>query len=269
LSLTFSEIPITIGNMELSSQKQTILVFSDSHQEIDKLNYILKNENYDKVVCLGDWFDSFTHDSAHDVESACNFLKKWIFKDNFYTCFGNHDLHYLFGNRYTICSGYTREKDKLITKCLGNFMPAIREKFLWYLWIDDFFCSHAGINSYHLSPMVGLDKKALNEWFIQQIKTGEASLMNDGFHWLYLAGAARGGRMNIGGLTWQDFDAEFEPIQGLKQLCGHTPHRGVLNHHTDGNLDLTVCENLDIDCHLNEYLLIKDGKVTVKKYNQL
>jgi hypothetical protein len=255
--------------MQINSDKKTILVFSDPHQEIDRVEYILKNENYDIAVCLGDWFDSFTHNSEYDLEKTCNFLKKWVFKNNFYTCIGNHDVHYLYDNRYAICSGYTPSKDTFIIDCLNNLLPSIRAKFKWYIWIDDFLCSHAGINTYHINPMVKIDKENITNWLNEQIRFGERTLEAGGCHWLFNAGAARGGRQNIGGITWQDFDCEFEPIDGIKQIVGHTPHPTILNHKLDGNLDFTTCDNLDIDCHLAQYLLIQNGKLTIKNYIDL
>lgn len=256
-------------NMEISSNKQTILLFSDVHQEIDKLEAILKKENYDIAVCLGDWFDSFYYNTEEDWEKTCAFLKKWLFKPNFYSCIGNHDIQYFFGNKTTICSGYYPKKDRLITERFGSFFPAIREKFLWYLWIDDFLCSHAGVNNYHFPPNLQVNKAGITKWLNEQIKFAEPALYNGGYHWLYGAGAARGGRQNIGGITWQDFDSEFQPISGLKQIVGHSSHRTVLNHIEDGNVDLTKANDLDIDCHLNEYVTILNGNLTIKKYNAL
>jgi hypothetical protein len=255
--------------MELSSKNKTILVLSDSHQEIDKLEYILKRENYDICVHLGDHFDSFSHNSEQDASKTCDFLKKWLFKPNFFSAFGNHDLPYLYRNPTTICSGYYKWKDNLITKEFGSFLPAIRDKFLWYLFIDDFLCSHAGVNSYHFPPNLTVNKDGVTKWLDEQIKDAEPPLINGGRHWLYGVGAARGGRQNIGGITWQDFDCEFEPIDGLKQLVGHSSHRTILNHVEDGNMDLTQADNLDIDCHLSQWILIQDGKIIIRNYSDL
>ena len=254
---------------QISSKDKRIIVFSDPHQEVEKVKKILTKENYDQVVCLGDWFDSSDYNQETDWVKTCEFLKKWLFKPNFYTCIGNHDIQYFFGNKTTICSGYYPKKDKVITERFGSFFPAIREKFLWYLWIDDFLCSHAGVNTYHFPPTLKVNKKEVTDWLDVQIKFAEPPLFNGGYHWLYGAGAARGGRQNIGGITWQDFDSEFKPIEGLKQLVGHSSHRTILNHIDDGNVDLTQSENLDIDCHLNEYLLIHNGKLTIKRLQDL
>lgn len=251
--------------MQISSENNTILVVSDVHQDIEELEFILDREDYDTVVCLGDWFDSHYHNEVEHWEKTCAFLKKWIFKPNFHTCIGNHDIQYLFGNPTTICSGYIRQKDELITERFGPLLPKIRDKFLWYLWIDDFFCSHAGLNVHHFPPNLQLDKASINKWLDEQLKYAELPLFNSGRHWIYGAGTARGGRQPYGGLIWQDFNDEFEPIDGLKQIVGHTSHRTVVNHIEDGNVDLTQALNLDVDCHLSEYVKIINGKISIHK----
>ena len=255
--------------MKFSSDKKTVLVFSDPHQDIDYTEYILRKENYDVAVCLGDWFDSFSRDSEADLEATCKFLKKWIFKPNFFTCIGNHDIQYLYDNPTTICSGYAKSKDDFIVNNFGAFLPAIRDKFLWYVWIDEFFCSHAGLAAHFFPPNLSLEKEALSKWLDEQIGFAIPSLIAGQRHWLYGAGAGRGGRQPFGGITWLDFDTEFEPIDGLKQLVGHSSHPKIVNHVEDGNLDLVTCDNLDIDCHLNQYLLIRNGKLQIKDFKAL
>lgn len=255
--------------MQINSRNKTILVVSDMHQEVYKMERILQRENYDICVMLGDEFDSFDFNSQEDAIKTCNFIKKYIFKDNFFFLLGNHTIQYLYDNPTTICSGYYKWKDTLITKEFGSFLPAIREKFLWYLWIDDFLCSHAGVNTYHFPPNLTVNKDGVTKWLDEQIKFAEPPLINGGYHWLYGAGAARGGRQNIGGIIWQDFGCEFEPIEELNQIVGHTSHRTVLNHVEDGNVDLTQAKNLDIDCHLSQWILIQDGKIIIRNYSDL
>jgi len=256
--------------MELSSKNQTILVLSDPHQEINKLETILKRENYDKVVCLGDFFDSFSHNSEEDAIKTCKFLKKYLFEPNFFTTIGNHDISYLWGyTQHTQCSGYYRWKDKLITKEFGSFMPAIREKFLWYLFLDDRLLSHAGLHPSFLPPNQKLDKISLSKWLDEQVEQAEISLSANGRHWMYRAGYGRGGSQSVGGLDWLDFDTEFEPIEGLPQVVGHSSHTNILPHSTEGSFDENIWQNIDIDCHLNQYLLIKDNKLTIKKFSDL
>lgn len=137
------------------------------------------------------------------------------------------------------------------------------------MWIDDYFCSHAGINPVHFRPNQEINKLAITKWLDEQIKFAEPSLINNGYHWLYGCGQGRGGRLRAGGITWNCFDSEFEAVEGLKQIVGHTSHSNISNHYLDGNMDIASCDNIDIDCHLNQYLLIQNGKLIIKDYKDL
>ena len=61
--------------MKVSSENKKILIFSDVHQDINKLSKIISHESADINVCLGDWFDSFFFDS--DIESSYRKLDKY------------------------------------------------------------------------------------------------------------------------------------------------------------------------------------------------
>jgi len=251
------------------SKDKRVLIVADPHQDMARLRHILGEEKYDLCLVLGDWWDSFDYDTDRDVRATCEVLKQHIYKPNFFTLFGNHDLHYLFDNKYTICSGYEGRKHKVIKSSLGNELGEIRDKFKWYFWIDDYLCTHAGIHQYHIPPMTELTKPGISAWLDDQAGFADRSIISDNYHWFYLAGAARGGRVNFGGITWLDFNREFKPIEGIKQIVGHTTQKCVLNHIDDGNVDLTKSNDLCIDCNLVEYLIIEDGKLEVKKFKEL
>lgn len=251
----------------LTSNNKTILVFSDPHLQIDKLNKILSTETYDIAVCLGDWFDSFYYDNTTNLEKTCTFLKEWLFKSNFYTCIGNHDIHYLYDNPFVICSGFRMVKNDFIRKCLGDKIGEIRDRFLWYIWIDNYLCSHAGLNAYHFKPRMEINKQSISTWLDKEISQAEVNLKSNQSHWLYGAGEARYGPEKFGGITWQDFNHEFKPIDGLNQIVGHTYHSSVVCDPPES--DPSLAKNLDIDCTLNQYLIIKDGKLQVKSYSSL
>lgn len=261
--------------MRISSKNQKIVVFSDPHQEVDRVAAIIRAESPDLTVCLGDWFDSFFYNSIADIENTCSFLRQNLFEKNFITLMGNHDIHYLYDNPTTICSGYERGKKGLIQKSFSQVPIAeIRKKFAWYIWIDDYLCTHAGIHPIHiparrLLEKDGLTKDSISEFLDEEIRRAEDALISGDRFWLYGAGMARGGRLNYGGIIWLDFNQEFEPIPELRQIVGHTSNRAIRNHPSDGNLDLTTSDNLCIDCRLKEYLVIENGKLKICKFCDL
>lgn len=253
--------------MHLSSDNQRILVFSDIHQDTDKINKILDKEGYDVAVNLGDEFDSFRYNSTSDVEKTCLFLKKRIFESNFHFLLGNHTLQYFAPNDYTICSGYSPDKNLLIDRLLGSDKNPIRKKFKWWLKIDGFICTHAGLSASHFPAL--FDLKNIESWLDKEAYNANIKIATDQLHWFYGPGKARGGGYEKGGLVWLDFNNEFEPIDGLKQIVGHTSTNSVRPHHSDGALNPNDWDNICIDCHLNEYLIIHNKKVTIKKYTDL
>jgi hypothetical protein len=245
--------------MEISSKNKTILVISDVHQNIAKMNYILKKENYDYVVHLGDFFDSFTYNTNSHIKETCNFIKEWIYKENFFTLISNHDIHYLYNNKHALSSGFNAKKSSFIKECFGDKIDEIRKKFLWYLWIDNYLCSHAGVHTHHFNPNMKINKQSVSTWLNREIEKAETALNSGDKYWLYCAGLARFGNEIIGGITWLDFEEEFVPIVGLDQIVGHTFHSIVIERNN----------NYCIDCSLNQYLIIENGKLTVKSYSEL
>jgi hypothetical protein len=106
---------------------------------------------------------------------------------------------------------------------------------------------------------------------VKEIERANIALRTDQNHWFYYAGRSRGGPKKGGGIVWLDFKQEFQPIEGLKQIVGHTYHKnGRVNpHHLDGNVNPADCDNLCIDNGLNEYIVFSNGKLEIKKFSDI
>lgn len=50
--------------MNISSTGKKILIISDIHNDVDKVDKIIKSEGADINLVLGDWFDSFIYDET-------------------------------------------------------------------------------------------------------------------------------------------------------------------------------------------------------------
>jgi hypothetical protein len=109
-------------------------------------NDIINHEKPDKVIFVGDYFDSFDITGNYQIENFNNIID---YKKNsnidITLLFGNHDYHYLPTfqgyNRY---SGYQAQFSFQIQECLVNNL----EHFKMCYQIDDIVCSHAGISYY-------------------------------------------------------------------------------------------------------------------------
>ena len=252
--------------MNLDSTNKRILVVADPHQDMATLNKIIKHEDAAVTVCLGDYFDSFVYNTKAAVEATCKFLLKNVVKDNFITLIGNHDVPQLYDNQYaSYCSGFSLDKKKLVLRALGSSYAAIRDRFKWYVWIDDFLCTHAGLHPCFLPYNQDLTSLALTGWLDGQVELANHALLTNQSHWFFRAGEGRGGNQKVGGLVWLDADVEALPIEGLSQLYGHTSHHRILQHKDqDGLIDINDCTDIDIDCHLRQYLIIHDKKLQIK-----
>jgi len=247
--------------VRISSENKKIVIFSDVHQNIDKFTEIIAHEKADINICLGDWFDSHFFDSDVDCKSTAVTLKEdFLSKDNNITLFGNHDLHYLFDNKHAQCSGYGSNKHFLINEALGEEKADIVNKFHWFLFVDEYLCTHAGLNSRFLSPIIK-NNEEIHQYLTNQSNEANVKIRTNQPHWFYGAGYARGGSQEKGGIVWLDFDREFAPIEGLNQIVGHTYRKN--NKITEWRNTNNYC----IDTDLSEWVTITNGKFEIKNYN--
>lgn len=255
--------------LRLDSTGKTILVLGDIHQDLYRLKKIIKSESPDIVVTTGDWFDSFDYDEDYHVRDAAKFLLENHKNPNFVTCKGNHDVHYLFDSKCLPCSGYENRKNMIVRATLGQHRVAVRDSMYWYVWVDDYFVSHAGLHPSFLHPMLKIEQESIDKWMLDEIKKNEQYLAMASQGWFTQAGYGRGGSAPVGGLLWADFNCEFKPIEGLKQLVGHTPHKRITNYLRGETVLKPNIDNLDIDCFLNQYIIVRDKALTIKNYADL
>ncbi|NBQ69017.1 MAG: hypothetical protein EBU46_09375 [Nitrosomonadaceae bacterium] len=208
------------------NKNKTTLIIPDVHLRYPLVTEIIKHEGCDEVVFLGDFFDQF-HDTPAENRKQALWLKAEMKKPNRRFIWGNHDIHYRNStNRQLISSGYESAKDVAINDIMESSDWA---KFVYYIWLDgNWLLTHGGLHPYHI-PLILKDPKTgsvepltLTKWLDAEVKAAErAIIMNEG-HWIFQAGYCRGGNKPKGGLTWLDFNEEFEPIAGINQLVGHT-----------------------------------------------
>lgn len=258
--------------LKLSSKKQKIVIVADPHNHHTKLDTIFKKEDGDINICLGDWFDSFNLDDPSDYTATAKYLKD-VFLPNpkNYTLFGNHDIHYLFDASVTWCSGYEPWKYKVIDKVLGSDRPSVQEKFHWFIVVDDILLTHAGLDNRHLPPVCATNERVF-KFLEERSSDANIKIRTNQRHWFYEAGRSRGGRSAVGGIVWCDFNEEFQPIDELRQIVGHTNQYRTgkaAQYHREGFTNITEAYNICIDCNLSEYITITNGKMELKSYYDL
>lgn len=259
------------------------LIIPDIHNKINRADAILEQERqFDRVVFLGDIFDSFGDTPEIAGESA-----KWVkekMKDNrFIFLWGNHDISYRFDNDLAFCPGSSVEKYQAIREILND-----KDFDTWnFFRIEQgFLLSHAGLHPKFLPPIwqeKDLTTENLKKYLVEESEICRKKLSSSyEQHWFYLVGDARRRPpkgIDVGGLLWCDARSEFEPVPGLSQVFGHTPSRafpviiygdtglGRINSETclAKSIDVKDHWNVALDCHLEFYAVIEDGKLQIKR----
>lgn len=229
------------------------LVISDIHNKvywIEKALAELKTKyDYDEVVFLGDYFDSW-HDDHWVAGNTAHWLKQSLAQPNRIHLIGNHDMPYRFPNNDSVhCPGFNSWKCKMINSILthedwNKLLPAYAS--------NGWLFSHAGFSPEFIDVGKGpLTAPELVESAMRGLEIVKANMP----HPLFLAGS-RMCEPNMGGITWADFDDEASVYPGVKQLVGHTPGKEVRTLITpEGELSCMDTGNT-IVC------LITDGELT-------
>ena len=256
------------------------LVIPDIHNAFARADAFIQRlaGRFDRIVFLGDYFDDFG-DTPDIVLGVAKWLQHSIEQPNRIHLVGNHDLAYLRPGPFTWCSGFEPDKLRAIAPVL-NRLP--RDQFHAAVEIDGWLLSHAGFLPCYVSGHSAVSVAVWADCLLRQLFAG-------GWPSLFAAGAARGGRAPVGGITWCDWEREFLPTEGIHQIVGHTPARTVrfsalrppeavlyrrsfdqdamagLVLSCDGHDSLNVCLDTGLRC----VALIDAGKLTVVADSEL
>jgi hypothetical protein len=254
------------------------IVIADIHQRTQSVEAVLKeNKEYDKIIFLGDWFDSFHNPpTVTSFRDTCHFLKSLVTdhpnKNKFVFLLGNHDVSYIYHNNASskeevlnrnayFCSGFTIEKAKIFREEFfdkGFKDEFFHENFKLAHQCQGFTLSHAGLHPDYVPTREGINK-VVDEilpdvWKNFRNQRHPRNVVLSG------AGYARGGNVPIGGLIWLDWHMEYKTTEEIgKQIVGHTqvrePEGRNLNKDTESwNIDTT-----------RDYGIILNGRFTTKE----
>jgi hypothetical protein len=253
------------------------LVIPDIHQKTHLVESILKEEkDFDEVIFLGDWFDSFQSPPiVSSFEQTCKFLKHLVLehpqKDKFVFLLGNHDISYIYYNNGPekatfpeidgyFCSGFTEEKAREFRRqffdqglkdefFLKYFKPVHRSQGITF--------SHAGLHPYHIKPEEST-KTLINET-LPKVWENFRNLNYPRNEILSGAGYARYGSVPIGGVLWLDWRAEFETNELVgPQVVGHT----TVKEPSCKDMN-SLCESWNLDTE-KDFGIIRNSRVTTK-----
>ncbi|MCB1077826.1 MAG: metallophosphoesterase [Verrucomicrobiae bacterium] len=218
------------------------LVIPDVHNHTSEVERQIVRYPTDRVIFLGDYFDSFGDTPIMAAETA-EWLKDSLQKPGRLHLFGNHDLWYRFPRNPQICwvgSGFTPAKSREISAILT---AEDWEKLKLVEFVGDIALCHAGINETVFShPVSGVTRSRVEELCGEALADAAANIDHRVFS-----------EEGIVWLRWWN----FEPLSAFSQFVGHTPSRDLRIECRGGRCN--VC--LDT---MGRYLgLIEDGRMAV------
>lgn len=176
----------------------------DIHGKLEVVEAVLNLNR--PTVFMGDILDSHIYDAKECFECLDMVLRAVESRPDCYCVIGNHEAHYI--HHQIRGTGYSFITETYLHNSYDEkriYKQAISDLMVPYLWMEGFLISHAGV-SQKLLDSLGL---TLEEY----LDSGK----------FYGIGAYRGGPDVAGGLLWCDWNHEFEPIEGVPQIVGHTP----------------------------------------------
>ena len=252
------------------------IVIADIHQRTKDIEIVLKREkDYDEVIFLGDWFDSFFEPpEVSSFGDTCQYLKYLMLehphKEKFVFLVGNHDINYIYHNDKLsrepvattgtyFCSGFTKEKAIEFRRHFfdqGLKDTLFFEKFKMAHHSQNFIFSHAGLDPRHI-PASQTSREVVETILPDAWKNFRNN--NHPHNWLIsAAGYCRGGMHPIGGVLWLDWRREFSPSEKVgRQIVGHTTMKAPT---VEAQGSKSESWNLDTEAH---YGIVIDGSLEI------
>lgn len=226
------------------------VIIGDVHNRVDLVCKILNRHQNSQFIFIGDYFDSFTDDVAVAKHTAM-WLKDSLQQSNRIHLWGNHDVQYAFGMANLRVTGYTRDKEEIISEVMTH-EDWSRLKFFHAQ--DDWWFSHAGITAQWFEhPVHGLTQSSIE----REIKLAERDLASRRLPMSLCSYDDMGDNpAGIGGLLWVRWN-RLDCIPGVKQIVGHTQCERVSYKRDTGGT------NINIDCLHKEYVVINDSNEVV------
>ena len=226
------------------------VVIGDTHCHTSWKKVLEQNQDADKVIFLGDYYDTF--DTALRAKADDNFNEILDLKrkepDKYVILLGNHDYHYLLNSSDERYSGFSNDSCYSANKILRK---AVEEDLLQVLYIQDkIIFSHAGVSKCWLNEVAGL--KNLDEVTIDKMLNYPYALSFN-----FIKGYSPYGDTISQSPIWIRPNSLIkDKLDGFDQIVGHTPSK------------CPICCNFDdankiwiVDTMPNYYLQIIDNKV--------
>ena len=178
---------------------------------------------YDKVVFMGDYVDSTSHNDDEILENLKEVIgAKERFPEKVVLLLGNHDIQYLYYPDFR-CSGFRRSMQLSLTELFNRQIHLFQIAYQ----VGNHLFTHAGISApWHNRLEALVEKIPLREMRETSNLAALLNALNQTWHrgLLHEVGTIRGGSKEFGGVTWADKEElRNYPLEGFHQIVGHNP----------------------------------------------
>ncbi len=241
------------------------LIIGDIHNEFKRAEVAIQQIPHDKVVFVGDYFDSL-NDGRKKAGKTATWLKESLKQPNRIHLFGNHDVPYF--KQVFSCPGYDNRKSQKVNYVLQK-EDWLKLKF--HTWVDQFLVTHAGLHPIYHQDVGNLSE--LKEW-LEKEEAGAFDVIENGNgkigwgskwkHWFWDRSLSSGGTDTSAGILWQRWNEDFAtgfwdhfpPKCVVNQIVGHTPdsHSPIRLKYWKGS------KNYCVDGMWGACMVVEDGR---------
>ena len=242
------------------------VIIGDIHGHDSWKQVVAQEQDADRFVFVGDYFDSFTVTGVVQIHNFKEIIEfKTTTDKEVIMLIGNHDYHYFPEIGDSSTSGYQSTLAPSIKQVIGENKQHLQMGYK----LDDIVCTHAGLSSEWLDDTFVdwnvdnmIDK--LNELFqYQPTKVAYRSFKYYDYENNQAQLAGGFGAETFQGPIWIRpkalMEANYDTLRTqIRQVVGHTTRKQI---------DIEDGRYYFIDTMPREYLIVKDGVVSLGKLN--
>lgn len=199
--------------------------------------------DYDRIIFIGDYVDDASRSGQQIMANLRSLITlKAKFPEKVVLLLGNHDIQYLYYPRYR-CSGFNGRLQPELSKLFRRYTG-------WWLFAwqyKRFLFSHAGLSNAYFS---WLCEQLQNRYSGEKV-AGLANCLNrlqffSAGELLFTVAPVRGGTDPHGGPLWADLSETMnDPLEGYRQVAGHTPTPNIMTHKVNPQTSITYINVLE------------------------
>lgn len=217
---------------------------------------------YDKIVFLGDYVDSTSHDDGEILSNFKDVIKmKACHPEKYVLLLGNHDIQYLYYPEYR-CSGFRPSMQATLTALFNQYLHLFQVAYQTH----NYLFTHAGLSRPWYDRFINLEEKIpLKEARKGSSLAHRLNALSQTWHrgLLFEVGIIRGGSKEFGGITWADKEElRNYPLEGYHQIVGHNPVPFIEALSYADDTSITFVDVLGVQEAYYEICITWDGNVS-------